>query len=487
MPLERGCDGARGHLWCLVLGFVVLPATAQYGGGTGTAGDPYLIFTAEQLVAAGRSAADADKHFRLEADIDLAAHGPLESGIFGTPDVGAFTGVFDGNGKIVANLQVQTPYGSYLGLFGLVSGASAQVMNVTLVDPNVGDADSRYVAPLVATLRDGRVTNCHVRCGRVVGSRYVGGLIGMTESGAITGCTVTAAVRGSTNAGGLIGYSYFGQVANCRARGEVLGMPETSCWSLGGLVGASHSSAVTNCCAACTVVGGSYAGGLVGDNLIATVGQCLAEGEVSGGHDVGGLVGRNRGGTIVDSYSLADTTGIYNVGGLVGRLAPSCDCSGGTPGLVARCYAAGPVEGAATLGGLIALNEDSIVEDSFWDIDVTGRRSSAGGFAGTTAQMSNPATYLAAGRDFLGEQDNGSEDVWTLPSPKAYPRLAWQPTPGDFDADGDVDLRDFARLARRWRQIDDGFWSAGTCIAPDTLIDSDDLYTLSRVWLTGVR
>ena len=134
-----------------MLGFVVLPAAAQYGGGAGTADDPYLIFTAGQLVAAGRSAADVDKHFRLEADIDLAAHGPLESGIFGTPDVGAFTGVFDGNGKIIANLQVQTPYGSYLGLFGLVRGARRLVPTfvVRLEDYEGIDDFSRAITALL--------------------------------------------------------------------------------------------------------------------------------------------------------------------------------------------------------------------------------------------------------------------------------------------------------------------------------------------------
>jgi hypothetical protein len=474
-------------VWWLVLGFLVLPAAAQYGGGTGTAGDPYLILTPEQLLAAGRSPADADKHFRLEADIDLAALGPVESGIIGTPDVGAFTGVFDGNGKIIRNLRVRTSYGSYLGLFGLVSGASAQVMNVALVDPDVGDPDGRYVGALTAVLREGQITNCHVRRGCVTGGGYVGGLVGRNNGGVITECTAVATVHGSTRVGALLGYSYFGRVTGCRAEGEVLGTSETDCWGLGGLLGENSNGTVTACHAACTVTGNKYVGGLVGDNVLATVDRCYADGAACGEHDVGGLVGRNRGGSLIDSYSLAAATGVYNVGGLVGRHSTSCYCTVGTPGLIARCYAAGPVEGAATLGGLVALNEGSIVEDSFWDVERTGHGTSPGGVGHTPSQMSDPRTFLGAGWDLIGETHNGTEDTWTVPAPKAYPRLAWQPAPGDFDVDGDVDLRDLARLARQWRRIDDGFWAGGTYIAPDSLIDGDDLHTFSRSWLAGVK
>jgi hypothetical protein len=46
-------------------------AHAKYGGGSGTAQDPYQIATAADLILLGDSPEDYDKHFVLTADIDL--------------------------------------------------------------------------------------------------------------------------------------------------------------------------------------------------------------------------------------------------------------------------------------------------------------------------------------------------------------------------------------------------------------------------------
>jgi len=51
--------------------FLALPAHAQYGGGTGEPNDPYLIYTAEQLVSIGSDPNLLDKHFVLVNDINL--------------------------------------------------------------------------------------------------------------------------------------------------------------------------------------------------------------------------------------------------------------------------------------------------------------------------------------------------------------------------------------------------------------------------------
>jgi hypothetical protein len=50
------------------------PAEAKYGGGSGTADDPYQIATAAHLIALGETPEDYDKHFILTGDIDLAGH-----------------------------------------------------------------------------------------------------------------------------------------------------------------------------------------------------------------------------------------------------------------------------------------------------------------------------------------------------------------------------------------------------------------------------
>ena len=50
---------------------VGIPTYAKYGGGSGTADDPYLIATAEDLIALGDDPNDYNKHFIMTDDIDL--------------------------------------------------------------------------------------------------------------------------------------------------------------------------------------------------------------------------------------------------------------------------------------------------------------------------------------------------------------------------------------------------------------------------------
>jgi hypothetical protein len=44
----------------------------------------------------------------------------------------------------------------------------------------------------------------------------------------------------------------------------------------------------------------------------------------------------------------------------------------------------------------------------------------------TIAQMQDIDTYLDAGWDFVGETDNGREDIWTICQGQDSPRLQWE-------------------------------------------------------------
>jgi hypothetical protein len=181
-------------------------------------------------------------------------------------------------------------------------------------------------------------------------------------------------------------------------------------------------------------------------------------------------------------------TGETVVGGLVGLHGPSCYCEEFERGLIARCYAAGPVRGGTDTGGLIGRNDrENYVEHSFWDIEATGCKTSAGGLGKTTLQMWDSAAYVNADWDFAGEQQDGTQDTWQMHGPNAYPSLAWEPLAGDLTADGRVDLRDFSRFAAQWRRVDTGFWSGGLCITTDGIVDIDDLAHLAESWLAGLR
>ena len=44
----------------------------------------------------------------------------------------------------------------------------------------------------------------------------------------------------------------------------------------------------------------------------------------------------------------------------------------------------------------------------------------------TTAQMRRAGTFLDAGWDFIGETENGTEDIWWIDEGVDYPRLWWE-------------------------------------------------------------
>ena len=170
-----------------------------------------------------------------------------------------FTGILEGNGYTIFNLQINRDTADYQGLFGALGSAS--------VLRNVGLANVK-----------------------MEGDEYIGGLIGSNE-GTVIGSYVFAEVRSLADSvrqemvGGLAGIN-LGLIINSHASGNVSG-------------------------------GASHVGGLVGRNdFNARIINSYASSDVSGGVNVGGLTGTNRG-SISNSYATGSVEGNL-AGGLVG-------------------------------------------------------------------------------------------------------------------------------------------------------------------------
>ena len=333
-------------------------AYAKYGGGSGTAQDPYLIYTAEQFDAIGTNQSDWNRHFKLTADIDLSGYEGADFNIIGyyvawySTDNIPFTGVFDGNDHTISKFTYTSTDRDGIGLFSLVEGPG-QIKDLGLVNPNI-----------------------------FAQGGYVGSLVGYLDGGTITGCYAKGvSISGNSNVGGLVG---------------------------------SNDGIIVNCCSSGSVSGNMLVGGLAGQVGPGTLARCYSTARVSGNSDVGGLVGRvsDQTSEIKDCYATGTVIGGTYAGGLVGQLER---------GAVYNCYSAGSVSGTQNVGGLVGYTRAlGIVVNSFWDTQTSGQPTSAGGTGKTTAQMQTESTFASVGWDFYSiwdicEAANYPVLLWQIP------------------------------------------------------------------------
>lgn len=321
-------------------------AAASFAGGTGTAEDPYLITTAEELarVAALTYGEEAvyegpmgnhdvyaaleGVYFRLENDIDL--DGYTWDGIGGWAtrqtesgdevyDEYKFMGVFDGNGMSVSNME------GYYGLFGS-TGLFAEVRDVTVASGYVtSQGASTFTGGIVGNNR-GIVEDCVNHASVSSLFFYPGGIVGVNargEDGSLSG-TVRRCVNygtvssqpGSSNgmgSGGIAGAnnSVIDQCANYGPVSAVIGA--------GGIAAYLEVGRVTNCYNRGNVTATSeQAAGLV-TNVLGRLGECryvagynagIITAPVSAASLSVALFAMPDGGTITDDYVYVSA--IYN-------------------------------------------------------------------------------------------------------------------------------------------------------------------------------
>jgi hypothetical protein len=288
-----------------------MPAYGRYESGSGTANNPYLIYTAEQLNEIGTHQSDWNKHFKLMANINMNDTNDMNEVEFNI--IENFTGVFDGNNCTISNLNISSVLSENTGLFGTVE--TGEIMNLGLIRPNI-ISQGRNVGALIGFVNHGIVTNCYARGVVVSGGNNTGGLIGM-NTGRIGLCWSSGEVSGLAYVGGLVGLNDEGTVRECYSRANVTGDR-----NVGGLVGKTtdESSEVTNCYATGIVVADQYVGGLVGQVEQGRVYKCYSVGGVTGNRDVGGFTGRVRVlGNVSRSYWDTQASGQQTSAGGTGK------------------------------------------------------------------------------------------------------------------------------------------------------------------------
>ena len=181
---------------------------------------------------------------------------------------------------------------------------------------------------------------------------------------------------------------------------------------VGALAGYNASDATIATSFATGVVRGDEdVGGLVGQNF-GTVSTSYSQADVvatDSSSDIGGLVGRNPG-NIISSYATGNVSGVHSVGGLVGR----------DSGVITSSYSVGRVSGSgAGAGGLVGFDHGANITDSYWNMETSGRATSAGGVGKTTAELAGPTE--ASG--IYASWNSGDAAAWDFGTTEQYPVL----------------------------------------------------------------
>lgn len=241
----------------------------QFGGGSGTEADPYLLKSTEHMMQLHEfdwnNSVVNTPFFRLENDIDMQgiAWKPVNQA-----DPYSRHLHFDGNKKVIKNLSSKDE--AYASLFGVLCGSCKNLglVNVDIVSKNGGGAFGGYlglVSPS-SSKYTGTLDNCF-STGRVEGFSAVGGLVGnlgKSKDGSIpairncySACEVVATYEapslqaGGARVGGLVGTAWnqvggdMGVLENCYATGTV---KASLTIGAGGLVGYSDIG-IKNCIA----------------------------------------------------------------------------------------------------------------------------------------------------------------------------------------------------------------------------------------------
>ena len=251
-------------------------ARAQFGGGSGSYYDPYIISSIAHMTKLANDVKGGEnyigKHFLLDADLDYT--GQTYTVIGDAYDL--FLGSFHGNGHTISGVQIdKSSAGDESIDVGLFGGMYGDIDNLTLSDSYI--KARIIVGGIVGDLVGGNITNCHVTSDvtiEVVHMYYdgfnqpvgeVGGIVGYlhNKNSHITDCTCAAtliAPSGSDGIGGIVGScgSVGGAIEDCAYTGTInFGGTEY----VGGIVGKIYNSnaTVTN-----NYIGGACTLGAIG-------------------------------------------------------------------------------------------------------------------------------------------------------------------------------------------------------------------------------
>ncbi|MGB0452361.1 MAG: GLUG motif-containing protein [Bacteriovoracaceae bacterium] len=254
--------------------------------GSGTPGDPHLIYSANQLNSISNTAAYVTESYTVMCDLDLSSIGNFNPIGDSTNN---YVGTFDGNNKTISNLTISST-GTSVGFIGYASGATIQNVRLT----NVSVTSTQFeVGGIVGFSTAGTISDCSVSGGTVQGYSYVGSIVGEIQSGTdVTRAWATSNVNCTGTAGGH---------GKC---GGLIGGQSTGSSTISSVY---YNGSVTDTSGGGTTTGFGGIAGRIANTTTITDGY--AEGTVYGEEEVGGIVGAfSTNSVLTNVFSLVDVT-----------------------------------------------------------------------------------------------------------------------------------------------------------------------------------
>ena len=252
---------------------LVMAILMPYGGawaqtkptvGDGSVDNPYKISTAAELawfrdyVNNGSQFASAT----LTADIDLSEFCHAADAATNTEELSwdpigngkMYCGTFDGNGKTIRNLYINSTF-IYRGFFGYANSGS--IKNITFDNAKVKNTNKFGTGILTGGFEKCTIENIKILANcSVEGTENTGGIAG-AGAGYISNCENRAMVNGTNNVGGIVGYGE-GSLQNSANYGDISGVAQ-----VGNLIGFAAAVNLNNVLGVGKVTATDQKGGLL--------------------------------------------------------------------------------------------------------------------------------------------------------------------------------------------------------------------------------
>ena len=258
--------------WLVTMLLLVMAILMPYEGawaqtkpakGNGSVDNPYEISTAAEL-AWFRDYVNKESQFAsamLTDDIDLSEFCHAADAATNTEELSwdpigngkMYCGTFDGNGKTIRNLYINTTY-IFRGFFGYAKNGC--IKNITFDNAKVKNTN-KFGTGILTGGFEGTIENIKILANcSVEGTENTGGIAG-AGAGYISNCENRAMVNGTNNVGGIVGYGE-GSLQNSANYGDISGVAQ-----VGNLIGFAAAVNLNNVLGVGNVTATDQKGGLL--------------------------------------------------------------------------------------------------------------------------------------------------------------------------------------------------------------------------------